>query len=104
MKAATGMTKWVKGKEGLVVEKPDILDKYCRKHKSVGLIFPSQFAKIYESTSKVPKKYCIDELDDEDDLDIDDADLEIETEKSYAGNQNQNIRRSMPNLYQNTSN
>ena len=38
----------VKGKEGLVVEKPDILDKYCRKHKCLGKICPSHFAKIYE--------------------------------------------------------
>ena len=46
----------VNGKEGLVVEKPDLIDKYCRKHKSVGKISPSQFAKIFESISKIPKK------------------------------------------------
>jgi hypothetical protein len=40
---------------GLVVEKPDIIDKYCRKHKSLGKIFPSHFAKIYETASKISK-------------------------------------------------
>ena len=59
----------VKGKDGLVVEKPDILDKYCRKHKSCGKICPSHFAKIYDSISKVPKKYGKDEDDDEDEPD-----------------------------------
>ena len=70
----------VKGKEGLVVEKPDLLDKYCRKHKSCGKISPSQFAKIYESVSKVPKKYRMDEDDFEDEPDTDEEDLEMEVD------------------------
>ena len=70
----------VKGKDGLVVEKPDMLDKYCRKHKSVGRISPSQFAKIYESTSKIPKKYRIDELDDGDESDTDDDNIDNKEE------------------------
>ena len=64
----------VKGKDGLVVEKPDILDKYCRKHKSLGMICPSHFAKIYESASTIPKKYCKDKSDNEDELESDDED------------------------------
>ena len=50
----------VKGKDGLVVEKPDIYDKYFRKPKSIEKITPSHFAKIYESSSKAPKKYAAD--------------------------------------------
>ena len=78
----------VKGKEGLVVEKPDILDKYCRKHKSCGKISPSQFAKIYESTSKVPKKYLDDEenYEDEHDTDEDDVDLDEELGQHHDHN------------------
>ena len=57
----------VVGKEGLVVEKPDLMDKYCRKHKSVGKISPSQFAKIFESISKIPKNYTEDDTDNEED-------------------------------------
>ena len=78
----------VKGKEGLVVEKPDILDKYCRMHKSCGKICPSQFAKIYESTSKVPKKYLTDEENygDEHDTDEDDGNLEEELGGNHEHN------------------
>ena len=49
------------------------------------MISPSQFAKIYESVSKIPKKYQIDEDDDEDDNEDNDyEDLENETENNYA--------------------
>ena len=81
----------VKGKEGLVVEKPDILDKYCRKHKSLGMITPSQFAKIYESTSKVPKKYQIDELEDENEAEYNaDEDLDAESDNDNGSKNGQN--------------
>ena len=82
----------VQGKEGLVVEKPDIIDKYCRKHKSLGKICPSHFAKIYEAVSKVPKKYCNDESDyeeeDEDEANSDDEDVDIENQ--YDGSPGHN--------------
>ena len=80
----------VMGKEGLVVEKPDIIDKYCRKHKSLGKICPSHFAKIYEAVSNVPKKYCNDESDyeDEDEANSDEEDMDIENQ--YDGSPGQN--------------
>ena len=69
----------VEGREGLMVEKPDIIDKYCRKHRSVGKITPSQFAKIYEATSRVPKRY---QHDGEEDLDQDDEEFDENHEQN----------------------
>ena len=74
------------GKEGLVVEKPDLMDKYCRKHKSVGKISPSQFAKIFESISKIPKKYMEGDTDEEEDNESMEEDHSIETDESKSSN------------------
>ena len=48
------------GKEGIFLEKPDIIDKYCRrdmsKNKELAELRPSQFAKMYEPITRTKKK------------------------------------------------
>ena len=66
----------VKGKEGLVVEKPDIYDKYYRKPKTLSKLTPSHFAKMYESASKAPKKYIENEEDEKEELDSGDEEVD----------------------------
>jgi hypothetical protein len=47
------------------------------------MICPSHFAKIYESASKIPKKYCEDEPDHVDEADSEGEGLDMEGELDY---------------------
>ena len=62
------------GKEGIFLEKPDIIDKYCRRDmdgkEELAELRPSQFAKMYEPISR--KKPAMDKDDENVDMKLDD--------------------------------